>query len=365
MFPGMTDAELDALIDDIRRNGLRDPIVRYRGEIIDGRHRLQACIVAGVKPRFVEWDGAGSLVLFVASKNLHRRHLTTSQRAAVGAILAQQIEAERDSEPVNSGEKEIAHSMRDIPDEEETPKPKRGRGRPRTSGNADAAAAVGASVRSVQEARMVQAEDPELFDAVASGEVSLPEAAKQIRGGAPDDIEAIRGRALASLLDVERTLEALAEADPGFARDKTIATLFRLRSQIGGGKRSKKPAAARFDPAEVDLPEELATDEFRAKWREWCAYRSAKKKPVSAVAAARSLEKCRRAGLVAAMQGIDDAIAADWQGLFPRGVKSIDDRLAGVREFAASGERTGRRGGVEIEPGVELMGGRDESSLPY
>jgi len=40
------------------------------------------------------WDGRGSLAACVASLNLHRRHLSTSQKAMVAAELTRQFEAE-------------------------------------------------------------------------------------------------------------------------------------------------------------------------------------------------------------------------------------------------------------------------------
>ena len=41
------------------------------------------------KPAFREWDGKGSLLSFVISLNLFRRHLNESQRAMVAAKLAE------------------------------------------------------------------------------------------------------------------------------------------------------------------------------------------------------------------------------------------------------------------------------------
>jgi hypothetical protein len=55
------------------------------GAIIDGRHRYRACETLGIEPKVQEWDGEGSLTSFVVGLNLHRRHLDTSQRAAVAA----------------------------------------------------------------------------------------------------------------------------------------------------------------------------------------------------------------------------------------------------------------------------------------
>ena len=50
--PVMSRDEFAALVASIRALGLLDPIVVWRGEIIDGRHRFLACIKAGVEPRF-------------------------------------------------------------------------------------------------------------------------------------------------------------------------------------------------------------------------------------------------------------------------------------------------------------------------
>jgi hypothetical protein len=60
----------------------------YEGKVLDGRNRATACERLGVQPKTVEYTGNDPLA-FVLSKNLHRRHLTTSQRAMVAAKIEQ------------------------------------------------------------------------------------------------------------------------------------------------------------------------------------------------------------------------------------------------------------------------------------
>jgi hypothetical protein len=83
LFPLMNDQELAVLTEDIREHGLLEPITVWEGMILDGRNRWRACERAGVPPRTVEWEGRGSPLAWVLSKNLYRYHLTPGQRAAI------------------------------------------------------------------------------------------------------------------------------------------------------------------------------------------------------------------------------------------------------------------------------------------
>jgi len=92
IFPMMTTEEFDNLIEDIRENGLREPITIHEGKIVDGRNRYQACLKLGIEPTTVPWEPKGDLLGFVVSRNLHRRHLDESQRAVVAAKLMPMFE---------------------------------------------------------------------------------------------------------------------------------------------------------------------------------------------------------------------------------------------------------------------------------
>src|SRR5262245_52911700 len=94
IFPMMGKEEFEALKTDIKANGQREPIWLHEGKIIDGRNRYQACTKLGVVPIYRKWDGNGSLVAFVVSLNLHRRHLSESQRALIGARIKPMFEDE-------------------------------------------------------------------------------------------------------------------------------------------------------------------------------------------------------------------------------------------------------------------------------
>ncbi len=86
IFPLLEGEALDSLVDDIRANGLLEPITIHEGLILDGRNRYRACEAAGIEPQFLKFDGDDPLG-FVLSLNVHRRHLSESQRGMVVAKL--------------------------------------------------------------------------------------------------------------------------------------------------------------------------------------------------------------------------------------------------------------------------------------
>jgi hypothetical protein len=101
-FPMMSDAELAELGEDIKANGLREPIAfwdadkgtpRFERLLVDGRNRMEAMERVGLDldrirsihrgrysgkehKKFIDGDP----VAYILSLNIHRRHLTKQQQ---------------------------------------------------------------------------------------------------------------------------------------------------------------------------------------------------------------------------------------------------------------------------------------------
>jgi ParB-like chromosome segregation protein Spo0J len=85
---GPYECDFDKLVADIKANGLRQHIVRYQGKILDGNNRYRACALAGIEPTFADFTGIDAdAQRYVISANIHRRHLSPTERAAIVAEL--------------------------------------------------------------------------------------------------------------------------------------------------------------------------------------------------------------------------------------------------------------------------------------
>jgi ParB-like chromosome segregation protein Spo0J len=98
----MPDDELRDLANDIKKNGMHYPIIIHDSKVLDGRNRLKAAKLAGLKPNFVPFSAKRNIegrfittervtdqeaLDFVVSSNLHRRQLTPQQRREVVVAL--------------------------------------------------------------------------------------------------------------------------------------------------------------------------------------------------------------------------------------------------------------------------------------
>lgn len=82
LFPMLSDAELEILSADIAANGQAETVKLHHGMILDGRNRYLGCALRNLGVRCEVFRGTDQEALdFVISKNVHRRHLDSSQRA--------------------------------------------------------------------------------------------------------------------------------------------------------------------------------------------------------------------------------------------------------------------------------------------
>ena len=122
--------------------------------------------MAGVKPRFVEWDGKGSPLEWVISVNLIRRHLTSSQRAVIAHDLLPLLEKEAKERQRQAGKvaKKLATTLPG--------------GKPGANGKASQVAAkiTKTNFAYVEAVKAISRDAPELLDAIRAGNLKVPDA---------------------------------------------------------------------------------------------------------------------------------------------------------------------------------------------
>ena len=168
IFPLMTGAEYDALVSDIAEHGQREAIwLHTDGRIIDGRNRYRACCDLGLVPECKTWDGSGSLIAFVVSLNLHRRHLTSSQRAVVALDILPMLEAEARERQLATLKQNTDSQLVDY--------------RENGKSTEQAAAITGTNRQYVSDAKTIARDAPDLLDGIRSGDTTITAAKREIK----------------------------------------------------------------------------------------------------------------------------------------------------------------------------------------
>ena len=81
LFPLLDGQERAQLVSDVRKRGVREPVVIWRGQLLDGRNRVEAARQANVPVPVRQLDDDVDPFGFVLSANAFRRHMTASQLA--------------------------------------------------------------------------------------------------------------------------------------------------------------------------------------------------------------------------------------------------------------------------------------------
>lgn len=172
-LPMMTEKDLQDLANDIKTNGLLNPIVLYEGKILDGRNRDAACKLVKIEPRFTGYNGS-TPVAFVWSQNIRRRHLTADQKGAIAIQMLPELEAEnravkaaarKDAWNVDSKKPLLSTDQKD-----------------ENRSTQQAAALVGTSIQKVNEANKLRnGGRADLLGEVAAGTLRMKDALTKLR----------------------------------------------------------------------------------------------------------------------------------------------------------------------------------------
>lgn len=87
IFPLMEGEDFDALVEDMRIHGQQNEGKLFEGEILDGRNRYRACAILKIPFECKDLPEGMDPLDYIISENLHRRHLTIAQLAAIGLLL--------------------------------------------------------------------------------------------------------------------------------------------------------------------------------------------------------------------------------------------------------------------------------------
>lgn len=247
----------DALREDIRQNGILEPVVVYQGEILDGRNRYMAARDLGISFPVRDFEGTEAEALaFVMSRNLHRRHLSEAQKVAAAARAANMPEGRprKETPPIGGvilPETKAVLSVRESAD------------------------AMGVAPRTVERAKAVLRDaPPEVFDAMAAGHISPSLAAKV--ADLPDE-----AKAEVAAAPPERMREVAREVAKPFVANNTgnnewytpPAIIDAAREVLGGF--DLDPASSEIANATVQAPlfYTAETDGLAQDWpigRIWC-----------------------------------------------------------------------------------------------
>ena len=222
VFPPLGDEEFKLLCDDIDQNGIREPLTLFEGKIIDGWNRYRACQELNiVNPPTRSYTGTDPVGL-VVSLNLHRRHLTPSQRAMSIAKLVDFVDIQG---LASDSLKDLQHGNFTTPPVDKPVK---------KTTLEEAAALAQVSKSSMQAAKIVVKEgDQKIQDDVLSGKISVHEAKKKVEGDKAEKPETEKKKS--KKIDEEIYLELQKKYEEQVDLNQSLAHELSAMQAVGDG----------------------------------------------------------------------------------------------------------------------------------
>lgn len=229
IVPLLDGAAFESLKEDIRQNGQQLPIVTWDQQILDGRNRMRACQDLGLQPKIVSLSSlpGDSPALYVISANLHRRHLTQSQLAMVGARAREHFDAEaKERQSFKCKSVTIRGDARDL-----------------------AGAAIGVSGKTIDFAtKVLRSGVPEVIAACEAGKLSVSRASRLVDLPPPEQRRALSTRKRALRAPIAR----YSERSTGVCFDRLVVRAREVRDLLGSlGAAENLVRTGHFDGAVI------------------------------------------------------------------------------------------------------------------
>lgn len=199
-FPMFDATRLDELVDDIKANGVRVPVVVWRDQLLDGRNRVAACERLGIEPPVQRLPDDANPWAVSWSLNGPRRDMSDAQRFLIWKDHARhsvefEAELQRVRDEANAKRAKAQAGNKNAAKDKENSSPTQGGATvsaaaadaPKTKGAKSSktaetkAAAAGVGRGTVEKAEALAKARPDLAEAVKTGEKTLAAATREMK----------------------------------------------------------------------------------------------------------------------------------------------------------------------------------------
>jgi hypothetical protein len=221
LFPEMQAEDLERLRESIQSHGVRVPLVFLEGKLIDGRNRMRACVVAGIPTEKIpkrNLDPDVDPYLWAWDANCSRLDYTPAQKAAIRIKIEEasgelaRMKAAIDEQANRSRSEKAKGNANAAPARAENSRASCEAAPPPRKAAQEIAEKAHVSRATVERVQKLKREDPQAFEALASG--------KPQKGHLPPGHPLLAKRRPAKNWSVPRPVPAMA----AFLRERLTST---------------------------------------------------------------------------------------------------------------------------------------------
>jgi DNA-binding CsgD family transcriptional regulator len=274
----LSDEDLAPMVEDMRANGYdhSKPILRYRGQVLDGRNRLRAAALAGVEPSFRDLDDDHDPYDESWRQNGLRRDITRIQKACIRLEIqamsktwaADQARRREEANRARSEKAKAQHAVSN-PRAGESSGRSSNEDRPKRDNRTvtELAKEAGVSRPTIERAMQLRRDDPEKFEAALRGDKKprKPVTPRVDHDQRAADVARLHAKGLRTSEIAEKTglaptTVSKMKSDLGIAQNspatKTRLDLTAITSTLSGAASRAESLAGEIDSESVQLDRE-------------------------------------------------------------------------------------------------------------